>query len=421
VRVCEEIEGVGCIDFVGRGSETVVDTALEQGFNVSSCVNCGQCILVCPTGALSEQSSIPAVLAALADPGLVVVVQHAPAVSVTLGEEFQLRLGLDVAGVMNAALRRVGFAQVFETSFAADLTVMEEASELVQRIRAGGALSLMTSCSPGWIKFVEQFHPEFLPDLSTCKSPQMMLGALVKSFFAARLGVEPSRVFSVSVMRCVAKKFEVGRPEMLRAGVPDVDAVLTTRELAKILRLRGIDLTRLEPEGSDDPFGERSTAGKLFGGSGGVMESALRTAHFLLTGRELDELRIQAVRGLDGVKECRLRIGELKLGAAVVSGLAQAQKLLEQVRAGRRDLHFIEVMTCPGGCVNGGGQTRAVSAEAVKARMQALYAIDRDGRGRTAHGNEAVQRIYREFLGEPLGAVSQEHLHTHYASRDVVR
>jgi iron-only hydrogenase group A len=421
VRVCEEVQGVGCIDFVGRGSRTVVGTAFHQGLNVSSCINCGQCIMVCPTGALCEQNSIPRVMAALEDPGVRVVVQHAPAVSVTLGEEFGLRPGVDVAGVMTSALRMLGFERVFETSFSADLTVMEEASELVQRIQGGGRLPMMTSCSPGWIKFVEEYYQDFLPNLSSCKSPQQMLGALIKSWYAGKQGLDPARIFSVAVMPCVAKKFEAERPEMARGGMPDVDAVLTTRELARMIRMRGIDMHALEPETADTPFGERSTAGKLFGATGGVMEAAVRTAHHMLTGTELGDLKVQAVRGLEGVKEVRLKIGDLELGAAVVSGLGNARALLEQVRAGRRDLHFIEVMTCPGGCINGGGQCYDAGPEAIRARMQALYAIDRDGRQRTAHGNEAVQRLYREFLGAPLGEHSHHLLHTHYGEREVVR
>jgi iron-only hydrogenase group A len=419
--VCEEVEGVGCIDFIGRGSATTVGPALDQGLNVSSCVNCGQCIMVCPTGALSEHSNLPPVLAALGDPGLTVVVQHAPAVALTLGEEFGLKPGADVAGLLNAALRRLGFARVYETAFSADLTVMEEASELVQRIRNGGTLPMMTSCSPGWIKYVEQFHPEFIPNLSTCKSPQMMLGALVKSPLSAAAGLDPERVFSVSVMPCVAKKFEAARPELHTDGVPDVDAVLTTRELVTLLRQRGLDLARLEPEPADDPFGARSTAGRLFAGSGGVMESAVRTAHWLLTGRDLAELRVQAVRSGEGVRECRVKIDGLEIGAAVVSGLSQAKELLKQLGAGRSDLHFIEVMTCPGGCLNGGGQVRAVTPDAVRARQQALYALDREGALRTAHANESIRRLYDDFLGAPLGELSHRYLHTHYAPREVVR
>lgn len=421
VRVCEEVQGVGCLDFIGRGSATTVGPALGQGLNVSSCVNCGQCILVCPTGALSEHPNLPQVLAALADPARTVVVQHAPAVALTLGEEFGLKPGADAAGLLNAALRRLGFARVFETAFAADLTVMEEASELVHRLQGGGVLPMMTSCSPGWIKYVEQFQPAFIPNLSTCKSPQMMLGALLKSPRAAAAGLDPERVFSVSIMPCVAKKFEAARPELQDAGEPDVDAVLTTRELIALLRQRGLDLARLDPEPADDPFGARSTAGRLFAGSGGVMESALRTAHWLLTGSDLGDLRVQAVRGGEGVRECRITIGGLELGAAVVSGLAQARALLEELKAGRSDLHFIEVMTCPGGCLNGGGQVRAVAPEAVRARQQALYALDREGALRTAHANESIRLLYDEFLGAPLGEASHRYLHTHYAAREVVR
>lgn len=421
VRVCEEIEGVGCIDFIGRGSATTVGPALDQGLNVSSCVNCGQCLMVCPTGALTEHAATPAVLAALDDPRLTVVVQHAPAVALTLGEAFGLKPGADVAGLLNTALRHLGFARVYETAFAADVTVMEEASELVQRIRGGGVLPMMTSCSPGWIKFIEQFHPRFIPNLSTCKSPQMMLGALVRSPLAAAAGLDPERVFSVSVMPCVAKKFEAARPELQEHGRPDVDAVLTTRELIGLLRQRGLDLARLTPEPADDPFGARSTAGRLFGGSGGVMESALRTAHWLLTGRDLADLRVTAARGAEGVRECRVEIDGLQVGAAVVSGLGQAARLLAQLKAGRSDLHFIEVMTCPGGCLNGGGQPRGASPEALRARQQALYALDREGGVRTAHANPSVRRLYDEFLGAPLGELSHRHLHTHYAPREVVR
>ncbi len=421
VRVCEEVQGVGCLDFIGRGSGTTVGPALDQGLNVSSCVNCGQCLLVCPTGALSEHPSLPTVLAALADPARTAVVQHAPAVALTLGEEFGLKAGTDVAGLLNAALRRLGFARVYETAFAADLTVMEEASELVKRLRQDGPLPMFTSCSPGWIKYVEQTHPDFIPNLSTCKSPQMMLGALLKSPRAAAAGLDPERVFSVSIMPCVAKKFEAARPELHVDGVPDVDAVLTTRELVGLLRQRGLDLARLSPEPADDPFGARSTAGRLFAGSGGVMESALRTAHWLLTGKDAGELKVPAARAGDGVREVRLNVAGLELGAAVVSGLGPAKALLAQVRAGRRDLHFIEVMTCPGGCLNGGGQVRAASPEALRARQQALYALDRDGALRTAHANESIKLLYDEFLGAPLGEASHHYLHTRYAPREVVR
>jgi NADH-quinone oxidoreductase subunit G/NADP-reducing hydrogenase subunit HndD len=419
VRVCEEVQGVAAIDFAQRGSRTMVATAFNRGLNVSSCINCGQCILVCPTGALHERSAVQDVLRALSDPSAFVVAQHAPAVSVSLAEEFGMKPGTDVDGKMVAALRRIGFDRVFDTSFTADLTIMEEASELAHRIQTGGALPMMTSCSPGWIKFVEEFYPELIPNLSTCKSPQQMMGAIVKTYFAQREKLDPAKIVSVSIMPCTAKKFECSRPEMGRDFVPDVDYVLTTRELAELLRLTGLNPAALDAEAADTPFGERTSAGKLFGASGGVMEAAVRTAHWMLTGQELGELKIEDLRGLKASKELHAKIGDLEVGAAVVSSLGQARKLLDEVKAGRKDLHFIEVMTCPGGCINGGGQPIGADPEAVRARMKSLYQIDRDAPVRVSHGNRQVQRLYEEFLGKPLGHRSHELLHTHYAPREV--
>jgi iron-only hydrogenase group A len=417
VRVCEEIQGVCAIDFIGRGASTQVGAAFGQGLNLSSCINCGQCILVCPTGALSEKSSLDDVVAALADPGSVVVVQHAPAVSVSLAEELDLKAGIDMDGLMVAALRHMGFDYVFDTSFSADLTIMEEGSELVERLQTGGALPMMTSCSPGWIKYVETFYPEFIPNLSTCKSPQQMLGAVVKNYFAERQGLDPKKVVSVSIMPCTAKKFECSRPEM-GDELPDVDFVLTTRELGQLLRMFGLDLTKLRPEMADTPFGERSSAGKLFGASGGVMEAAMRSVHYLITGREMEDVKIQPVRGMKGVKELRANLDGREVGACVVSGLGNARELLEQLRSGRSDLHFIEVMTCPGGCINGGGQPLGADPARVRSRMEALYKIDREDKLRVSHRNPSVTRLYDEFLGRPLGERSHQLLHTHYARRE---
>ena len=419
VRVCEEIQGVSAIDFINRGSRTVVGTAFGEGLNVSSCISCGQCILVCPTGALTERSSIKEVMNALADPEKTVVVQHAPAVSVTVGELLGVRPGKDVMGMMTAALRRLGFDYVFDTSFSADLTIMEEGSELVHRLTNGGDLPMLTSCSPGWVKFVEQFYPDFIGNISSCKSPQQMLGALIKSFFAEKAGVDPHKIYSVSIMPCTAKKFECTRPEMTQNGLPDIDAVLTTRELAQLIQMQGLDIHALEPQTADTPFGERSGAGKIFGTSGGVMEAAIRTAHKLVTGEELDNLKVTPVRGLKGVKEAKVKVGDLELGVAVASGLLNARALLDQVRAGRKDLHFIEVMTCPGGCIGGGGQPLGTSLAELRARMRALYQIDRDEGLRTSHDNPSIQRLYEEFLGEPLGHKSHELLHTKYSKREV--
>ncbi len=421
VRVCEEVQGVAAIDFTKRGSRAQIGTAFDQGLNLSCCINCGQCIVVCPTGALAENSHVKLVLDALSNPEKFCVVQHAPAISVTIAEELGCTAGSDYDGKMVAALRRIGFDRVFDTSFSADLTIMEEGSELIHRVKNNGVLPMITSCSPGWIKYLETFYPEFRPNVSTCKSPQQMLGAIIKSYFAEREGLKPDKVFSVSIMPCTAKKFEANRPEMAQDGIPDVDAVLTTRELGQILRMFGVDMNTIEPEAADTPFGTRSTAGKIFGASGGVMEAAVRSAYFLLTGTELSNLNLEAVRGLEGVKEAQVEINGLKVGVAVASGLGNAAKLLEQVKAGRKDLHFIEIMTCPGGCISGGGQPISADTNAVKARMKALYQIDASENLRTSHTNPDIKRIYEEFLGEPLGEKSHHLLHTHYAQREVVR
>ncbi|MDO8302162.1 MAG: NADH-dependent [FeFe] hydrogenase, group A6 [Sedimentisphaerales bacterium] len=420
VRVCEEIQGVSAIDFTKRGSKSIVGTAFNEGLNVSSCINCGQCVMVCPTGALREQSYLKEVLDALNDPEKFVVVQHAPAVSVTLAEEFGVKPGADICGLMTATLRQLGFERVFDTSFAADLTIMEEASELVHRIQNGGKLPMLTSCSPGWVKFVEEFYPEFIENVSTCKSPQQMMGAVIKTYFAQKEGIDRKKIFSVSIMPCTAKKFEAQRPEMLDNGIPDVDAVLTTRELARMIHMRGLDLNAMLPDTADTPFDERSAAGKLFGATGGVMEAALRTANYLITGKEMENLKVQAVRGMNGIKTAKVNIDGLELNVAVVSGLMNARKLLDEIKAGRRHVHFVEIMTCPGGCIAGGGQPLDTNQDVIRARMQMLYTIDRDEPVRTSHSNKSVARLYKEFLGEPLGHKSHELLHTHYRKREAV-
>ncbi|MBN1960134.1 MAG: iron hydrogenase small subunit [Deltaproteobacteria bacterium] len=421
VRVCEEVQGVSALDFVGRGSKTEVSTVFNQGLNVSSCIACGQCIMVCPTGALTEQSNFRALLDAIGKPDKRVLVQIAPAVSVTLGELFGVKPGVDIAGVLNAALRRLGVDRVFDTAFSADLTIMEEGSELVQRLTLGGTLPMLTSCSPGWIKFMESFYPELLPHLSTCKSPQQMLGAVLKSFYAQRENIAPEQIFSVSIMPCTAKKFEAGRPEMLNDELADVDLVLTTRELARIIRMRGIDLNSLEPEPADTPFGERSSAGKLFGATGGVMEAALRSVHYLITGKEIETPKITPIRGLNGIKQAEVAIADTKLKVAVVSGLSNARIILDEIRKGNSPYHFVEVMTCPGGCIAGGGQPIGANVDAIRARMQALYKIDREAKLRTSHQNASVQRLYDEYLGKPLSEKSHHLLHTHYTPREVVK
>jgi iron-only hydrogenase group A len=421
VRVCEEVQNVSAIDFAGRGSSTVIATAFDENLNVSSCINCGQCILECPTGALREKSYLKEVRAALDDPEKHVVIQHAPSISVTIAEEFGVKSGTDADGMLVTALRRIGFDKVFDTSFSADLTIMEEASELVHRITNGGKLPMMTSCSPGWIKYIEQFYPEMLEHLSSCKSPQQMLGAIIKSYYAEQNGIKPENIFSVSLMPCTAKKFEIQRPGMGRNNVFDVDAVISTREAARLIKMYGIDFNNLPADYPDNPFGERTTAGKLFGASGGVMEAAIRTAYHMITGNEMEQLKVEEVRGQDGIKEAKIKIGDLEAGIAVVNGIGNAAKLLDQIKEGRDDLVFIEVMTCPGGCIAGGGQPLNTNKENIKSRIQALYKIDQSGKVRVSHQNKEIQKLYDDYLGEPLSEKSHELLHTHYVERDVLK
>lgn len=421
VRVCEEVMSVSAIDFIGRGSDTRIGPAFDSGVALSSCVACGQCIVACPTGALREQGHTEYAMAALANPENVVVVQHAPSVSVTLGEYFGLRPGTDVDGLLVAALRKIGFHYVFDTAFGADLTIMEEAAELVDRITNGKPLPMVTSCSPGWVSFVETYYPQWIPHLSSCKSPQQMLGAMIKNFFATRQGIDAKRIFNVAIMPCTAKKSERARPQMIgRDGHADVDAVLTTRELARLIRKRGIDLNELQAEPPDDLFGTRSSAGKIFGASGGVMEAALRTAYHFLTGKELANLTFQKIRGLDGIKQTSVDIAGRTLNVAVANGLGNARRLLDEIGRGNHKLDFIEVMTCPGGCIAGGGQPRPVDVTRIRARMQALYDIDRREAIRESHRNPAIQRLYSEFLMKPLSELSHEFLHTTYAPREEV-
>jgi len=360
------------------------------------------------------------VVSALRDPDLHVVVQHAPAVSVALGEEFGFAPGTDVMGIMHAIFRRLGFNAVFDTSYSADLTIMEEATEFINRVKSGGVLPLFSSCSPGWVKFVETFFPQNIPNLSTCKSPQQMLGAVIKTYYAEKKNLDPKNIYSVSVMPCTAKKFEASRPELGCEGFRDIDAVLTTRELAQLIRRFNLDFN-IPPETADSPFGIRSSAGKIFGTTGGVMEAAVRSAYHFLTGNELGDLRVEAVRGLAGIKEAHLNINGREIGIAVVNGLGNARRLLNQINAGtRQNIHFVEVMTCPGGCVGGGGQPYGTDINKIKMRTQELYNIDDTSSLRVSHANPEIIQIYEEYFGGPNSHKAHELLHTHYHQRETL-
>jgi len=420
IRVCEEVINVGCIDYINRGSQTVIGTAMKKPLNTSSCVNCGQCIMVCPTGAITEKNNVGTVLDALNHKDKTVVVQYAPSISVSIAEAFGMKAGRDLNGVMNAALRKMGFNFVFDTTFGADLTIMEEASELIDRVTNGGVLPMFTSCCPGWVKYAEEYAVDILPNLSTCKSPQQMVGAVLKSYFAKQANLDPKDIVSVSIMPCTAKKFEAERPTMSQNDVQDVDIVITSRELIEMIKLYGIDMHTIEPELTDSPLGVRSSAGKIFGTTGGVMEAALRTAYKMISGEELLAFKIQAVRGFEGRKEAKININGLEVGVAVVSGLANANALIEEIRNGRNDIHFIEVMTCPGGCIAGGGQRIGADEAAVAARMKGLYDIDERETIKVSHKNPEIIELYDKFLQKPLGHKSHDLLHTHYMKRDVL-
>jgi NADH-quinone oxidoreductase subunit G len=417
VRVCKQIQGVYAIDFMGRGTELSISTVLNRGLGNVECVNCGQCIHVCPVGAIKEKSSIEDVWAAIANPNKHVVVQEAPSVRVGLGEELGFPTGSLVSGKMYAALRLLGFDAVFDTNFSADLTIMEEASELIERINENGVLPQITSCCPGWIKFAEHFYPDLLPHVSTCKSPQQMFGALAKTYYAKEAGINPGKIVSVSVMPCTAKKFEALRPEMKASGFQDVDYVLTTRELSRMIKEAGIDFKSIPDQQADYILGQYTGAATIFGASGGVMEAALRTAYKLITGNELDNLDIKPLRGLQGIKEASVDINGLKVNVAVAHGLSNARLLMDQIKNGKSPYHFIEIMACPGGCVGGGGQPLGFDMEIRGERGNSLYDEDKHLPCRRSHENQALKKLYQDFLGSPLGDLSHELLHTVYTSR----
>ena len=421
VAACED-QFVGVIGPNGRGFDTHIGCAFEKDLGDVACVSCGQCIVNCPTGALREKDQIDEVVAAIADPKKHVVVQTAPSVRAALGEEFGMPIGTNVEGKMVAALRRLGFDKVFDTDFGADMTIMEEAHEFIDRVQNGGVLPLITSCSPGWIKFCEFYYPELLPNLSSCKSPQQMQGALIKTWYAETHNIDPKDIVSVSVMPCTAKKFEISRDDENAAGVPDVDVVLTVRELARMIKRANIDLTMLPDEKFDPTMDVSTGAAVIFGATGGVMEAALRTAADTLTGKSLDSIDYEEVRGTDGIKEAVYNVAGMDVKVAVASGLSNANEILKKVKNGEADYHFIEIMCCPGGCVNGGGMPIQPSSvrnfvDIRKERAKVLYEEDKNLPLRKSHDNPVVKKCYAEYLGEPGSHKAHEILHTTYTPR----
>ena len=421
IAACDQ-QGISVIGANARGFDTHVSSAFDKDLADVSCISCGQCIVNCPTGAIVEKDDTDKVLAAINDPEKFVIVQTAPSIRATLGEAFGMHIGTNVEGKMVAALRRLGFDKVFDTDFAADLTIMEEANELIERVQNGGTLPMITSCSPGWIKYCEHYYPEQISHLSSCKSPQQMFGAVMKTYYAEKLGMDPKDMVVVGIMPCTAKKFETQRDDQNASGYPDVDIALTTRELARMIESAGIFFKHLPDEEFDNPFGESTGASTIFGATGGVMEAALRTAVEKLTGETLADVDFTAVRGMDGVKEAEYDVAGKKIKVAVASGTKNAKVLMDQVKAGTSEYLFIEIMGCPGGCINGGGQPiqHAVVRNFVdlKARRaEALYTADRNNAVRKSHENESIKTLYTEYLGKPGSHKAHDILHTSYVAR----
>lgn len=420
IRICEEKQGVSAIDFINKGNEITIGPAYNRDLNFSSCINCGQCIMVCPTGALYEKENINELLDVLNNKEKHVIVQIAPSVSVSLAEEFDLKQGKDYSALLNAVLTKVGFQGIFDTAFGADLVIMEEATELYDRLKEQQNLPMFSSCCPAWIKCIEQKKSELLNHISSCKSPQQMLGALIKSYYSKKLKVLPENIYSVTIMPCTAKKFEAQREEMTNRGISDIDLVLTTRELAKLIRLLGIDITVIDDEPLDVVSNKRSSSGKMLGTSAGLTEGIIRTLHFLISGKELETIKIQNLRTFKGYKEFFIKIGKYDLGFIAISDLLIAKKVIDEVIKGRKDIHFIEIMACEGGCVGGGGQFIGTDVETLKARIKGLYLVDEKESLRFAHKNPDIIALYNEYLERPLSDKCLKIIHTSYSKRDVM-
>ena len=423
VATCKNVQGIGAIDCVNRGFESCISTVENKSLNDVNCTFCGQCIEACPVGALKEKDSTEIVWSKLRDEDTYVVVQTAPAVRAALGEEFGMPIGTNVTGKMVSALKHLGFDKVFDTNTGADFTIIEEGNEFLERFKNNGVLPMITSCSPGWVKYIEMNYPELIPHLSSCKSPHQMFGALIKTYFAEKEKIDPAKIFVVSVMPCIAKKFERTRDDMQGAGYDDVDAVLTTRELARMIKQAHINFVDLEDNKFDSPMGEATGAGAIFGVTGGVMEAALRTVQEKVTGNAFEKLEYESIRGMDGIKRAEVDMNGTKVKVVVASGLKNAQIIMEEIKSGKADYQFVEIMACPGGCIMGGGQPIRTSKERSTIdirgkRASALYSIDEKSIIRKSHENPVVKKIYEEYLGEPGGHKAHELLHTTYVKRE---
>ncbi len=420
VRVCEEIQDVSTFDFINRGNATAIATSMNKDLNFSNCINCGQCVIVCPTGALHEKTGFDIVQEMLNNKDVQVIAHYSPSVSISLAQELGLRPGKDLQGLLNAALKRMGFTKVFDNSFGADLAIYEQAAELADRINHEENLPMLSSCCPGWIKYMEQSHPDMIDQVSTTKSPQQILGTLIKGYYAEKAGISPEKIFSVSITPCTAKKFEAQREEMTHKGVSDIDHVITTRELIKLIHLYGIDIHSLDEELADNPFNMRSSAAKLVAVSGGVSEAIARTLNFILTGKELASLKITKLRSSKHQKSYSLKIGKKNVNFIAVSGLKNANKILSDLRDGKNKADFIEIMACPGGCINGGGQPFCNDEKVQKSMLKAIYDMDEKEAIKVSHKNPQVLKLYSEYLNEPLSPVCKKLLHTRYKERDVL-